>query len=188
MALDLKDLEDSDHLLDALIQCEDILDSLDVYVYRNWFSGEVIEGPIIKRHWVSITLLYPTRKMPDPKAALRLMKHGISLEFTKVKKENDKHETKGMAASEEHEDHEKNKYWMVEITFPRRLLKPITNDLERYDDEVEVSDVEDAKDGGMEADTAYQDEAGQGDFVDPAQADMQQQNVPPPAPPQGGGF
>ena len=185
MPLDLKDLEDSEHLLDVLLQCEDILDSLDIYVYRNWFSGEVVEGPVIKRHWVCISLLYPMRKMPDPRAALRLMKHGIKIEFTKVKRQVDKHDP--TEKHEEEEDHEKNKYWMVELKFPRRLLKKITDDLEQFDDEVDVDDVEDAKDSGVDMESAVQDDAeAPGDFVDPAEGEMPPDGGQPP--PQPGGF
>ena len=171
MPLDLKTIEDSDHLLDILVQCEDILDGLDLYVYRNWFSGEVIEGPIIKRHWVTIGLLYPYRKMPDPRASLRLMKHSIIVDFSKVRRHVDKNNPQEKA--EEKADHEKDLYWMVEIKFPRRLLKKIEDDVEDgYEDDVDTDDVEEAKDSGVTPEDAYQDEQSQGDFVDPSQQDQ----------------
>jgi hypothetical protein len=183
MPLDIKTLEDSDHLLEVLLQCEDILDSLDIYCYRNWFSGEVVEGPVIKRHWVSVGLLYPVRKMPDPRAALRLMKHGVKVEFTKVRREVDKHDP--MVQAEQNEDHEKDKYWMVELKFPRRLLKKITDDLEQYDDDVDTDDVEQAKDSGVDLESSVQnDQEMPGDFVDPSQDQM----VQPQQPPAPGGF
>lgn len=193
MPLDIKNLEDSEHLLDVLLQCEDILDSLDMYCFQNWFTGEVVEGPIIKRHWVTIGLLYPLRKMPDPRAALRLMKHGIKVEFKKVKRQVDQ-TNKPAEHHEEEEDHEKNRFWMVELKFPRRLLKDIMDDLEQYDDEVDADDVEQAKDTGVDMESAFQDGDENGDFIDPSE--QPDAGVPPPAgappqqqqPQQPGGF
>src|SRR4051812_48097549 len=86
MALDLEKINDSDHLLDMLIQIEDVLDSLDVFCYANWFDGEIIEGPIVRRYWVTVSILYPNDKMPDPRAALRLLKHGVQVEFDRMQR------------------------------------------------------------------------------------------------------
>ena len=150
MPLDLARIEESDHLLDVLIQMEDVLDSLDIYVYRNWFSGEIVEGPVIGRHWVSFTLLYPDLKMPDPKAILRLEKHGIHVSYTQAERKPDRKQ----AAKEAGEKAEPEKDWLVKISFPRRLLNQISGvDLDLYDEEVDVDDVSDASDAGIDDET-----------------------------------
>src|SRR5882672_7844492 len=114
MPLDLEKLEDSEYLLDVLLGAENVLDSLDVYVYRHWLEGEVIEGPIVRRHWVTFTLLYPYHKMPDPRAALRLLKHGVQVEFNSVKRE--QAGKPGHLEAEPAHDTD----WLVKITIPRR--------------------------------------------------------------------
>jgi hypothetical protein len=142
--IDFEKLEDAPYLLDILIQMENVLDSLDIYVYRNWFDGQVVEGPIVRRYWASMSLLYPHDKMPDPRAALRLLKHGVKVEFDRMQRKKADH---APGAKEDKPLSE----WMVRLSFPRRLLDQNEEaDLEMYDDEVNPDDVEDAKDSGMD--------------------------------------
>lgn len=152
--IDLEKLEDSTYMLDILLQCENVLDMFDVYTALNWFDGEVVKGPIVRRHWVSFSLLYPHDKMPDPRMALRLLKHGIQCEFNQVKRE--------VAGDVNTRDHEPKKPtdWLVTITIPRRLLDQTEEaELEAYDDEVNPDDVIAAKDIGLDdQSTLQQDE------------------------------
>ena len=178
-SIDLEKLEDSEYLLDVLLGAENVLDSLDVYVYKNWVEGEVIEGPIVRRHWVTFTLLYPYRKMPDPRAALRLLKHGVQVEFNSVKREQ-AGEPGHLEAEPAHDTD-----WLVKITIPRRLLDTMEEvDLEAYDDEVNQEDVTAAKDLGLDDESQYQtdeqlpDQMGGQPPMPPGQPGM-----PPNAPP-----
>jgi hypothetical protein len=149
--IDLEKLEDSSHLLDILLSVENVLDSLDVYCYESWISGQVVGGPIVRRHWVTISLLYPHDKMPDPRAALRLLKHGVQVEFNSVKREQP-----GKPGHPDAEpDHDTD--WLIKITVPRRLLDQMEGaDLEMYDDEVNPDDVTAAKDIGLDDESQYQ--------------------------------
>ncbi len=164
MSIDLQKIEDSPHLLDILLQCEDILDSLDIYVYRNWFDGEVIEGPIVKRHWVSMTLLFPLLKMPDPRAIPRLLKHGARVTFGRVHREPNTHSEEDQFEQLEDnsreatkEQQEKDTFWMITINFPRRLLNQIESaETDGYDDMVDADDVDSGLDAGLDAESAYQ--------------------------------
>ncbi len=149
--IDLEKLDDSTYLLDILMQIENVLDSLDIYVYLNWFDGEIVRGPIIRRHWISVSLLYPHDKMPDPRAALRLLKHGIHVEFDQIKQQ--------VAGDAIHVDHEPTEptSWMVNLSIPRRLIDQIDEaDFEEYDDEVDTEDVTAAKDSGLDDESTYQ--------------------------------
>lgn len=141
MELDLKKIEETPHLLDLLLEVEDVLDSLDVYVFRNWMSGEVVEGPIIRRYWVSVTLMYPEEQMPDPRAGLRMLKHGILVKFRKEDMPNTVENTT-------------EKVWLVELTVPRKLLSGMNDaSTDFYDDEIDVEDIEAAKDLGVDDET-----------------------------------
>ena len=163
MAIDLDKLEDASHLLSILLQMEDVLDSLDLYCFENWLDGEVVEGPIIRRHWVSMSLLYPSDKMPDPRAALRLLKHHIMVEFDKIErtktgtpKDTRNANTPGAGTSIVQAKAGKERDWLVKITVPRRLLDQIAAaDADTYEDDVEIDDVESAKDSGLDDQTAY---------------------------------
>lgn len=78
----LTKLSDSESLIDVLIQMENFIDNLDIYAFKNWFEGEVIDGPIIKKYWVGMILLYDYNKMPDPEGAIVLEKHGAKLSYS----------------------------------------------------------------------------------------------------------
>ena len=195
MPIDLEKIEDSTQLLDLLVQMEDVLDSLDIYVYRNWFSGEVVEGPIVQRHFVSMSLLYPNAKMPDPRAALKLLKHGVQVEFNHMERAKaNKQQLEGNPAGSPAApvppatqagmnvsphlappEASKPQEWLIKLRFPRRILDQIdAADLETYEDDVDEQDVTDAKDAGLTDDTGYE-----GDEASP--------NGDPNAPPDGSG-
>jgi len=150
MPIDLEKLADSEHLLDVLIQVEDVFDSIDMYCFPGWFDTEVVEGPEIRRHWVSVTLLAPYRKMPDPRAIPRLLKHDLRVEYSKVQQAGDAYNP----VTGENPDGET--FWMIKVSVPRRLLDQMAEaDLETYDDAVDTDDVEDAKDSGIDDESAY---------------------------------
>ena len=174
MAIDIQKIQDSPHLLDMLLQMEDVLDSLDVYVFKNWYLGEIAEGPIVRRYWLDFTLKYALDKMPDPKAAMRLIKHGVRVDYWKAKiqngdfidaENNDSDELEGKQSTSVNsvhggkEDPAKNLVWLVRISIPRRLVAQMSSEeMNFYDEEVDVDDVEDAKDTGIDDESAYMDD------------------------------
>lgn len=79
----LDNLVDSSSDLNVLLEFEEVLDSLHIYSYRNWEYGEVIAGPDVSRYWITVALMYPRKMMPDPDAALRLIKHGAKVYYKK---------------------------------------------------------------------------------------------------------
>lgn len=166
MAVDIEKLEDSPHLLDLLIKMEDVLDTFDVYVFKNWFSGEVVEGPKVRRYWLDMTLKYPYNKMPDPRAGLRLLKHGVRVDFNKVEADGrSAEEIEDERDGEEIEDGDKqehtDKFWLVRVSIPRRLIEEMNaGELDYYEDEVDVDDVQDANDSGMSEETGITDTPG----------------------------
>ncbi len=172
MALDIQKIQDSSHLLNILLQMEDVLDSLDIYVFKNWYLGEVAEGPIIRRYWLDFTLKYPLDKMPDPRAALRLLKHGIRVDYWKARLQNgdfidiennenenlDDNSNQGMSSSEQQKspDPAKDAVWLVKISIPRRLVSQMSaEEMNFYDEDIDIEDVEDAKDSGIDEESAY---------------------------------
>lgn len=72
-----------DGLLDTLLEFERTLDNAEIFAYKNWILGELVEGPIIGRYWYKVTFMYPAEMMPDPDAGLRLTKLGANVGFKK---------------------------------------------------------------------------------------------------------
>lgn len=182
MAIDIEKLEDSPHLLDLLIQMEDVLDSLDIYVFKNWINGEVVEGPKVRRYWLDMTLKFPHAKMPDPRAGLRLLKHGVRIDFEKATEDASDEGPKNESDNSD-ESKKTEKVWLVHISIPRRLVSEINaGELDFYDEELDdVEDVQDAQDGGMNDESGYTDQN-----ADPAAGGDMGGMPDPNAPPAGG--
>lgn len=147
MAIDFDKIKESPHLLDIMVQMEDVLDSFDLYVFKNWIKGEIVEGPKVRRYWFDMTLRYDLADMPDPKGALRLLKHGVRISYDKA-----------TLADEDGKEPEDGKatHWEIKVSIPRRLLSDMNAaELDFYDEEVEVEDVQDAQDEGMNDETGY---------------------------------
>jgi hypothetical protein len=173
--LDLEKIDGSETLLDLLISCEAVLDDADLYCSLNWYDGEIISGPIVSRHWVKIGLLYPFDKMPDPRAALRLLRIGIQVEFDRMQRAAP-HAILGQEKSKKPDE------WLVSLSFPRRLLdQNEKTDLEMYDDDVVTDDIEQAKDSGMDDDSAVHtdEQMPGGEQPQPPAADPTQMQQPP---------
>jgi hypothetical protein len=189
MAIDFELLQDSPHLLDILVQMEDVLDSMDVYVFKNWLKGEVAEGPVVRRYWLDMTLRYKADEMPDPRADLRLLKHGVRVDFEKAKYDaNDGQIAESEEADVgEGEEDNSNAVWLVRISIPRRLVVQM-NDAQHdfYDEEVDIDQVEDAKDDGLDDESAYKDDENDidGTGADPMDTPAEDPNQPQPGAPQ----
>lgn len=155
MPLDLEQIQDSPHLLDILLQMEDVLDSMDLYVFRNWLKGEVAEGPVVRRYWLDFTLKYKRDEMPDPKGALRLLKHGVRVDYQKARQQGDN----DVEVDDNDEAEPENLFWLVKISIPRRLVVQMdAAEHDFYDEEVDVDQVEDAKDDGMDDESGFDGE------------------------------
>jgi hypothetical protein len=166
MAIDFNKIQESPHLLDVLVQMEDVLDSFDLYVFKNWIDGEVVEGPKVRRYWFDFTLRYPIDKMPDPKGAMRLLKHGLRINYEKATLENEDGSEPVEEGSAE-DAPSRATHWEIKISIPRRLLSDMNAaELDFYDEEVEVEDVQDAQDTGMNDETGYTDDAAGEDPMD----------------------
>ena len=151
----LERLNDSESLLDIMIQIEDYLDNMDLYVFDNWIKGELVSGPWIKRHWIIFTLKYSYEDIPDPRGALRLAKYGTKIAYRKGKEEvpveiesYDDYEPGTRKPKTEEKD-----VWFVDVKIPRKftsrdtgdmdILMSIDDDIGDDVDNVETAEVED---------------------------------------------
>ena len=117
-------LYNSNSSLAVLKDFERVIDELDVYVYENWDKGEVIKGPDIERHWVTVELMWPHREMPNPIGAKRLTEYGCKIRYR----------TTELVAPREIKDHSDIRHnskkgkldrlpvWVVEVRMPKKLM------------------------------------------------------------------
>lgn len=170
----LRKLEQSQTLINVLMAFEDWIDSLDMYAFDNWFNGEVIEGPIIERYWVTVALKYDYKDMPDPTGGKRMIKNGAKVKFIKAKQElylpnkddidlnpEDTQElTNQPYYQESNEDstpEPKHKdIWIIIIKLPRRFVEEVIEaDLEEFEEYLDVEDVSDARDEGLNDESEF---------------------------------
>ena len=50
----------SDGTMEVLLDFERVLSEADIYAFKNWNFGELVDGPIVKRYEVICTFLWPT--------------------------------------------------------------------------------------------------------------------------------
>jgi len=171
----LDDVYSSENILDILVEFERVFDELDIYVYKNWLKGEIVEGPKIDRYWVTVTLMYPYKLMPDPEGALRLIDHGCKVYMGKDKL---KHVAK-IEGEESYTVDDKGKItakviespvWLVKITVPRQIIdEKKTEKIQAGSTSIDMDDVTDAYDENLNS-----EEAAKGNAADET---TQQQNT-----------
>ena len=55
------------------MEFEKTLDELNIFAFKNWRRGELLEGPKLNRHRATIKLLYMGEDMPDPEEVKRII-------------------------------------------------------------------------------------------------------------------
>jgi hypothetical protein len=145
----------TDSALNTLMDFERVIDELDLYAFENWKMGELVEGPIYEKYFVTCTFMWPYKKMPDPRAAERLAEYDCEvfykrdvLEYPiKIKTPDDfkpgtKMPRKGQAP-----------VWLVKIVMPKTLMQEIhQGSLELESGNVDMEDIEQAYETGQDDD------------------------------------
>lgn len=123
----INSIYDDSNALSILKDYERVLDELDTYVFDNWEDGELIQGPIVDRHWVTCSFMWPHKKMPDPEAAKRLHEHGCHVVYKKdslvvPRKIRDPSDYRPGAKKGKLDEHP---IWIVEIQMPKKIILDI---------------------------------------------------------------
>lgn len=154
----IKRLEDNQTLIDVLIQVEDYFDSLDLYAFDNWIEGEIVEGPFVKKYWVSITLKYFKNQKPSIDGAKRLIKHGCKLSIRKGKEEvsiepSRDNKLSSFAYSSSPPKMKIEDIYLIKIDVPKRFVQTLNIVGIEYEFGVDINDVKTAKDEGITSET-----------------------------------
>ena len=172
----IKDIYMTDSSLESLLDYERVLDELDLYSFKNWKKGELVEGPIYEKYFVTCSWMYSFREMPDPSGAERLLNYGCEISFkkdtlqypVKIETPNDfKPGTKVPKLVSK-------PVWVVTITMPKKLMAEIQRgSIELENETLDTEDIETAYEQGMD-DDVYK--------TPDEQQNVQQQAAPVPAP------
>jgi hypothetical protein len=168
MTTDVKDIIDNtknlymtDSGLETLMDFERVMDELDVFVFSNWIKGELAEGPIYEKYFVTCTFMWPYKFMPDPRGAERLLDYNCSIRYKKT-------QLSYPVAVDDPSDFRdgthmpkmvKKPVWLVEIVMPKQLMRDIhRGSIELENEKIDLEDIEQSYEVGLDDDVYKQDE------------------------------
>lgn len=175
VADNIKNIYMSEGSLLSLLDFERVLDDLDLYAFKNWELGELVDGPAIGRYKVTCTFMWPGNLMPDPRGGRRLLPFDCDVKYKKTR-------IKIPIKIDEPDDfipgtHKarlvERPVWLVEITIPKSLMSDIrTGSIELEGQDVDLEDL----------DNAYEQDLDQQEFrtdTDNQEEQQGEQNVTP---------
>ena len=161
-----KELCMTDSSLSTLLDFERVLDELDLYVFANWKDGELVEGPIYEKYFVTCTFMWPYKMMPDPRGGERLLDYDCEVYYAKdqleypikIKTPDDFEPGTKMPKMG------KKPVWLVTVVMPKKLMQEIQQgSLDLESATLDMEDVEKAYEEGEdnEANFSPEDEMNQ---------------------------
>jgi hypothetical protein len=170
VADNIRDIYMSEGSLTTLLDFERVLDEVDIYAFKNWAIGELVDGPEIGKYRVTCTFMWPLKLMPDPRGGRRLLAFDCEVEY---KKQEIKIPVKITDPSDYRPGTKKAKLmtqqvWLVTITMPKALMNDIrTGSIEMEDQDIDLD----------ELDQAYEQDLDREENQSDAQAQQAQQSL-----------
>lgn len=123
----IKGIYTSDGTMNTLLDFERVLDESDLYAFKNWELGEIVDGPDVKRYTVSCIFMYPDKLMPDPRGAKRLLTVGCNVHFkkTKIKTPVEIKDPGDYKLGTHYPKMTEKEVWLVRIEMPKDLMNDI---------------------------------------------------------------
>lgn len=149
----IKEIYMTDSSLNTLLDFERVIDELDIYAFENWKIGELVQGPVYEKYFVSCIFMWPYKKMPDPRGAERLLDYDCEVKYKKdvlevpkkVKSPDD------LVPGTKMPEMKQVPIWLVEIVMPKRLMQEIhRGSLELENDTIDTEDIEQAYETGAD--------------------------------------
>lgn len=137
----------SDGSMSTLLDFERVLDEADLYAYKNWLIGELVQGPVVGRYSATCIFMWPHKLMPDPRGAMRLHQIGCKVRFGKSEIEVpvEVKDYEDFVPGTNYPKMNKRKVWFVEIKIPFELMDDIKEgSIDIADDTIDLSEIEDA--------------------------------------------
>lgn len=180
----IKNVFTSDASMATLMDFERVLDNADLYAFKNWDLGELVDGPHVKKYIVSCMFQWPYKLMPDPRGAKRLLMLGAKLKFkkTKIKVPIEIKNESDFVPGTKYPKTVLKSVWLVYIQLPRDLIEDIREgSIDLAGQEIDLQDIDDA----------YQDDLDKADAGEEGEGEEQggmamgpEQGMVPGAPPQ----
>lgn len=155
---------DNTIMLNVALNIEQFLcDDVMLYPYKNWFKGELVAGPYLKKYYVIVVLRYDLHDMPDPEGGKVLQRFNCKVFYKKnrqkvLDEEKSKKEGKKVAKDEIS--------WLVKLVIPRHLVSDENQmkNLDIIDEIIDTETLEDASEESSEFGDRDDFAGGQSDF------------------------
>ena len=143
----------TDSALNTLLDFERVIDELDVYAFAHWKQGELVEGPVYEKYFVTCTFMWPYKKMPDPRGGERLLEYDCEIKYrkdylaypVKIKTPND------FEPGTKIPKMANTPVWLVEITVPKKLMRDITRgSLELESETIDAEEIDQSYEQGLD--------------------------------------
>jgi hypothetical protein len=180
VADNIRDIYMSEGSLTTLLDFERVLDEVDIYAFKNWEIGELVDGPEIGKYRVTCTFMWPLKMMPDPRGGRRLLAFDCEVEY---QRKEIKIPIKITDPSDYRPGTHKAKLttrdvWLVTITMPKALMNDIrTGSIEMEDQDIDLDELDQAYEQDLDKEENQSDEQAQD-----AQRSLQQQPGAAPGP------
>jgi len=177
VADNIREIYMSEGSLTTLLDFERVLDEVDIYAFKNWDIGELVDGPEIGKYRVTCTFMWPLRMMPDPRGGRRLLAFDCEVEY---QRKEINIPIKITDPSDYRPGTKKAKLvtkdvWLVTITMPKALMNDIrTGSIEMEDQDIDLDELDQAYEQDLDKEENQSDEQAQD-----AQQSLQQQSAAP---------
>ena len=157
----IKTIYMTDSSLETLLDYERVLDEMDLYAFDHWKLGELVEGPVYEKYFVTCTFMWPYKMMPDPRGGERLLDYDCEIYYSKdileypIKVETpDDFEPGGKMPKMG-----KKPVWLVTIVMPKKLMQEIQQgSLDLESATLDLEDIEQAYEEGDDNAAEYDQE------------------------------
>ena len=156
-----KEIFMTDSALTSLLDFERVLDELDLYVFAHWQEGELVEGPVYEKYFVTCTFMWPYKLMPDPRGGERLLEYDCEVYYAKdqleypIKVEDPDDYQSGTKMPRM----DKKPVWLVSIVMPKKLMQEIQQgSLDLESATLDLEDIEQAYEEGNDSEANYDQE------------------------------
>lgn len=149
----IKNIYMSDGSMSTLIDFERVLDEADLYAFKNWSLGELVQGPDLGRYNCTCIFMWPYKLMPDPRGALRLVNNGCKVTFGKgeIEVPVEIKDYDDFVQGTRYPKMHARKVWFVQIVVPLELMDDIKEGtIDLADDTIDLSEVEEAYDEDLD--------------------------------------
>lgn len=157
----IKGIMTSDGTMSTLLDFERVLDEADLYAFKNWILGELVQGPESRKYSVSCTFMWPYKLMPDPSGAKRLASIGCSISFAKgkIKVPIEVKNYDDFVQGTRYPKGVEKKVWFVQITVPKALMNEIKEgSIDLADQTIDLDDIDEAYEDDLDKENTQQSE------------------------------